>query len=350
MRGIGVAGRGRAIAGEVLHADLAEDVAADLQLGVEPLQHAQAELALALDRDDPGVRQLVRGVGLELDALLEVDQVELDLVRAVDQRATLVISACSSVDLPEPVLPAIRTCCDVPLPSFRCWSFVAPERPSGTSMLDPLSPVQYSSGRGDDLERHLDAVRVARRLADLVEQAWSSRRRAAARRASSGNGLEDRVAPDELAVSPGHADGSASQVVLGDARRQRLARCRAEDQRRRRTARRSGRCGQPLGGRLAEVGREVGDDQDAERLGHLAGLGVVFLDRLELVAQVLLDDVLHVLGQVGEPLLDLLRLGPDPAGDQHLVVVGQVHEGGEVLAQADGVDDREPHLARRAAR
>ena len=29
-----------------------------LQLGVEPLQHAQAELALALDGDDPGVRQL----------------------------------------------------------------------------------------------------------------------------------------------------------------------------------------------------------------------------------------------------------------------------------------------------
>ena len=31
-----------------------------LQLGVEPLQHAEAELPLALDGDDPGVRQLVR--------------------------------------------------------------------------------------------------------------------------------------------------------------------------------------------------------------------------------------------------------------------------------------------------
>ena len=56
-----------------------------LQLGVEPLQHAQAELALALDGDHAGVRQLVRGVGLELDAFLEVDQVQLDLVRAVAQ-------------------------------------------------------------------------------------------------------------------------------------------------------------------------------------------------------------------------------------------------------------------------
>ncbi len=35
---------------------------------------------------DARVRQLVRGVGLELDALLEVDQVQLDLVGAVPQR------------------------------------------------------------------------------------------------------------------------------------------------------------------------------------------------------------------------------------------------------------------------
>ena len=41
--------------------------------------------------------------------------------------------------------------------------------------------------------------------------------------------------------------------------------------------------------------REVGDDQEAVRLGQLARLVVVFLDRLELVAEVLLDHVLHVL-------------------------------------------------------
>ena len=32
------------------------------------------------------------------------------------------IRACSSVDLPDPVLPAISTCCDVPLPQFQCES------------------------------------------------------------------------------------------------------------------------------------------------------------------------------------------------------------------------------------
>ena len=69
-------------AGEIVDAGVAEQLAAPRQLGVEPLQHAQAELALALDGDDAGVRQRVAGVGLELDALLEVDQVQLDLVGA----------------------------------------------------------------------------------------------------------------------------------------------------------------------------------------------------------------------------------------------------------------------------
>ena len=54
--------------------------------------------------------------------------------------------------------------------------------------------------------------------------------------------------------------------------------------------------------------------------------------------------------QVGQSLLDVGRLGPDAAADKRLVVVGQVHEGGEVLAQADRVDDGEAHLARRQGR
>ena len=85
MRGSAAAGLGGAEALEVLHAQAAEQVAAVAQLGVEALQHAQAEFPLAFDGDDPGVRQAVAGVGLEFHALLEVDQVELDLVGAVAQ-------------------------------------------------------------------------------------------------------------------------------------------------------------------------------------------------------------------------------------------------------------------------
>ena len=50
------------------------------------MQHAHAELAIAFDGDGAGVRQLMRDVSLELDALLEVDQVELDLLGTVPQR------------------------------------------------------------------------------------------------------------------------------------------------------------------------------------------------------------------------------------------------------------------------
>ena len=61
---------------------LAEQVAAGAQLGVEPFEHAEAELPLALDGHHPGVRQLGPGIGFELDALLEVDQVKFHLVGA----------------------------------------------------------------------------------------------------------------------------------------------------------------------------------------------------------------------------------------------------------------------------
>ena len=79
-------------------------------------------------------------------------------------------------------------------------------------------------------------------------------------------------------------------------------------------------------GRFAEVRREVGDHQHVERLGHFAGLGVVFVDRRELVAEIFLQHRLHVVGEPRELLFDLPRLGPDAAGDELLVVVGQVHE------------------------
>ena len=88
----------------------------------------------------------------------------------------------------------------------------------------------------------------------------------------------------------------------------------------------------------------AGGDAWKQRLRDL-GVGVVGGDRLVFVAEGLLDHQLHVLGDVGKTLFDLLRFGPDPAGDEQLVVVGEVHESGEVLAEAEWVDDRESGLA-----
>ncbi len=90
--------------------------------------------------------------------------------------------------------------------------------------------------------------------------------------------------------------------------------------------------GQPLSGGFVDIHREIGQDENPVRLGDLPGVLVVFLDRLEFVSQILLNDLFHVLGEVGQPLFDVVRLGPDPAGDELFVEIHQVHECGEILA------------------
>ena len=79
--------------------------------------------------------------------------------------------------------------------------------------------------------------------------------------------------------------------------------------------------------------------------GQLARLGVVIIDGLELIPQIFLDDRFHVLGQVGQLLVDLILAGPDAPADQRIVVVGQMHEPREILAQTDWIDNGEPHAA-----
>src|SRR5439155_15193901 len=76
---------GSFVAGDVLGSEFAEQIAAALEFLIEPLKHAQAEFAVALDGHDSSVRQTMGGVALELDALLKVNQVELDLFGTAPQ-------------------------------------------------------------------------------------------------------------------------------------------------------------------------------------------------------------------------------------------------------------------------
>ena len=99
---------------------------------------------------------------------------------------------------------------------------------------------------------------------------------------------------------------------------------------------------------LAEARREIRDDEEVIFLRHAAGLLVVFGDRRVLVAQIHLDDLLDVLAELGEPLLDLVALRPDAAVDEALLVIAKVHEAGEILPEADRVDDREARPCRAA--
>ncbi len=79
------------VAGHVLDAQLAEEIAAPAQFLVHALEHAQGEFAVALDGDDARVRQPLLGVAFEFDALLEVDEVELDLAAGLHESARLVM-------------------------------------------------------------------------------------------------------------------------------------------------------------------------------------------------------------------------------------------------------------------
>src|SRR5262245_7800497 len=148
------------------------------------------------------------------------------------------------------------------------------------------------------------------------------------------------VLPDIPAILPREDSARLLEVLEIDAVRHRLS-IVEHDEGVDTAARPGGRkADDALGGVGAEVDREVGDDEEAERLGDLARLFVVLGERGVLVAQEALQDRLHLAGQIGEDVLDLLDLGPDTAVDEGWVLVPQVHEAGEVLAAADRIDDR----------
>ncbi len=54
-----------------------------------------------------------------------------------------------------------------------------------------------------------------------------------------------------------------------------------------------------------------------------------------------------MLGEIGKPLIDVLGIGPDARADQRLIVIGQVHETGEILTERNRIDDGKPHATGR---
>ena len=64
---------------------------------------------------------------------------------------------------------------------------------------------------------------------------------------------------------------------------------------------------------VGKIRGKIGHDEHAVRLGNLARKFIVFVDCREFVPQIGLQDRFHVLGQIGQTLLNLRRFGPDPA-------------------------------------
>ena len=104
---------------------------------------------------------------------------------------------------------------------------------------------------------------------------------------------------------------------------------------------------EPRSRHFAEARREIGYDQEMVFLGNAPGLLVVFGDRRILIAQIHLDHFFDVLAEFGEALFDLLALGPDAPVDEALLVIGELHQSREVLAEPNGIEDREADLSRR---
>src|SRR5262249_43864178 len=144
--------------------------------------------------------------------------------------------------------------------------------------------------RCDKLKRHLDAAGIFSLVADEVQQANPMvlrRWRVEAKRPW----LEIRAHPGEFAVFPDKVDAQLFQFLPLEPLGQRLAWVdeKQSDHAAARPA--GGNADQPPGRLQAEIDGEIGDNEHSERLGNLAGLGVVFGDTPELVAEVFLDDV-----------------------------------------------------------
>ena len=328
---------------------LAEQVTSLGQHRVEPLEHAQAELPIALDRHHPRVGQAVADVGLELDPLLEIDQIELDLVGIVIQR-DIGDQRVQETRLARPGLAGDQDMLRGPAAQVQVLQLGGPGPAQWhieTATAVP-SPVLLGSG-SDTVKRHLDATRVTSLFAHGTDDLDEFRR--------FGRRLDGQRQPAQLLVLPGkpvtnpcQAVGVLSKIFEIEVVRQLLMAVDTDQGVDPATSPTGGDADQPANGGVAEVDREVGHHQHLVRLGHLAGILVVLLDRLELVPQVGLEHVLHVLGEIGQLAIDMRRLCPDPPRNEQFVEVGQVHEGREIVPQSDGVDDRQSQLARRQPR
>ena len=339
---------GALVAGDVLRAEFAEQIAAALEFVVHALQHAQAELAVALDGDDPRVRQFVRGVALELDALLEVHEVKLHLLRAAPEREVGDDDvkqrglAGTGLARDQAVLPRALTEREV----LQLRRARAADRHA--QFARRLQRPHLIVVRRDFGERHFDAIRIGAVLADLLEQ-LRGEFRVGRRVEREFDAVPVRVGQRE-AIALGHdADGVLAQFLRHKFHRRGLALIPMDEQMHAATRAAGGDALQALHRHLAEVRREIRDDEEMIFLRQPPGLRVVFRERFVFVAQIHLRDLLDVFVEIGEALLELRLLRPDAAVDEALLEIRQVHDAGEVLSEANRIEDRESQPARRRA-
>ena len=173
------------------------------------------------------------------------------------------------------------------------------------------------------------------------------RRRGVERQARSGWLI---VCQPETALAPDEADAAFPKFIGDETLGQGVAAVPMNQREHAAAGAAGGDVDETAAGGLAKVHRKIGDDEEMIFLRDAAGLGVVFRDGFVFVAEIHLDDLLHVLVQLRQLLLELGGLRPNAAVDLGLLVIGQVHEAGEILAQPDRIKNGEAQLARRMGR
>jgi len=333
-----------AVAREVLDACFSEEVAAAAEFLVDALEDAETEFAVAFDGDDACVREFVGGVAFEFDAFFEVDEVKLDLVWAVpegevgDDDVEEGGLAGAGLARDEAVLAGAAAECEVL--EFGCAGAADGDTDFVGGVGGP-ELVGWGCGVG---EGGLDLEGVAAVLADAVEQMGGEVGRWRWFEFEAG-ALEVGVGQGELVLVCDDPAGGFAEFVGDEFGRGGSAEVPVEEEVD--AAARSAGCQaeESFDGEVGEVDGKVGDDEEVIFFGEATCALVVFGEGGVVVAQVHLGDFFDVFVQFGEAIFDLGGLGPDAAVDEAVFVVGQVHEAGEVLSEADGVEDGEGDAA-----
>ena len=334
------------VTGKVLRADFAEQITTPAQFIVHALKHAQAERAVAFDGHNFRVRQVMAGVTLELDALLKIHQIEFHLFRTAPQREIrdddVKQGGFAGTGLARDQRVLARVAADGEI-----LQFGRARTPDGHAQFPArfIGP-EISLGRRDLFKRNFHAIGVFSRVADPMQKLRGEFRCRRKIQDHAGS----RFAPAsqfKFFVFARQANAVAAQFIGNKILRHGVALVPLDEREHAATRAVRGDVAQALRRRLTEIHRERGDDDEMIFLRDGAGLGVVFRDGGIFVAQIHLDDFLHVLVQFRELLLELRRLRPDAAVDGARLVIGQMHERREVLSQPDRVENGELQPARR---
>ena len=289
----------------------------------------------------------MRGIDLELDALLEVDQVEVDLVGAVvqgevgdqrvHQRRLARAGPAGDQDVLRGALPEREV---LPLGRARLA-----ERHVDAAIGCRGSTTASSGGamNSNGTSTRLACLAAAPtrwicRVAKLGGRGRVERQRDSAPKSGSSQASR-RAVPGQVGRSQGRSSSSEKSGGIG---LRGIGGDRASARRRARRRRRSPPAGprpsrRTWSGKSAITSTRYGSATSSATALYSSSVAYSFRRYFCVTS-------LHVRRQVGQPLLDLPRVGPDLVVDERPVEIGQVHERAEVPADADRIDDRESDL------